>query len=175
MQMQKLENKNDLTQAELNKILSYDPVTGIFRWKKALAKRIRVGDIAGNLRSSDGYIIITIRGIGFYAHRLAWRMITGEWPEVIDHINRSRADNRWSNLRAVTHLENNRNRSLPKSNRSGYMGVYPLDCGRFRAQIRALGTYYHLGLFDDAADAHKAYLAAAAKLHGGYNSGATAL
>jgi hypothetical protein len=42
------------------------------------------------------------------AHRVAWLLHTGEDPGtlVIDHINRQRNDNRISNLRPLTHVQN---------------------------------------------------------------------
>ena len=36
--------------------------------------------------------------------------MTGDWPkEMLDHINRNPADNRWCNLREVTRAENRLN------------------------------------------------------------------
>ena len=42
----------------------------------------------------------------------------------IDHINHDRTDNRFSNLRVVTPLENRKNTRLYRSNKGGIMGVY---------------------------------------------------
>jgi len=44
--------------------------------------------------------MITINGIQQYAHRLAWLYEKGEWPYTyIQHKNREKADNRFSNLK----------------------------------------------------------------------------
>src|SRR5687768_7691585 len=57
-----------------------------------------------------------------------------EW----DHINRDPRDNRRSNLRPVTDVENGRNRGINRNNRSGIRGV-DLHDGRWRAQISMPG------------------------------------
>ncbi|WP_428999737.1 HNH endonuclease signature motif containing protein [Stenotrophomonas maltophilia] len=45
-------------------------------------------------------------------HRLAWLYMTGQWPSgEIDHINHDRSDNRWHNLRDVSHQANQQNRA----------------------------------------------------------------
>lgn len=72
----------------------------------------------------QGYIVIGVDGITEYAHRIAWAISKGYWPNGIDHINGDRADNRISNLREVSHKENHKNRSIPKNNKSGVVGVY---------------------------------------------------
>ena len=50
--------------------------------------------------------------------RVIWAMQTGSWPvaEILDHINRDRADNRLSNLRAVDRPANMRNRPYYSKN-----------------------------------------------------------
>lgn len=49
----------------------------------------------------------------------------GYLPEnPVDHINRNRSDNKWNNLREVSHSCNSRNMDKPKTNTSGVVGVY---------------------------------------------------
>jgi hypothetical protein len=43
--------------------------------------------------------------------------------ECIDHINRNTMDNRKSNLRPCTHIQNQYNKGLFKNNKTGYKGV----------------------------------------------------
>jgi hypothetical protein len=76
----------------------------------------------------------------------------------VDHINRNRLDNRRCNLRAVTHAVNTKNNSLSKRNKSGFRGV-SLDkpSGRWKASISKGGKQFHLGYFDNKADAARAY------------------
>lgn len=82
----------------------YDTTTGLFRplvhqvndfnGIDVLTVPVTVGRV-----DHDGYVIIPFRGKRYPAHRLAWRMVTGEWPSRrVRHLNGLRFDNRWSNL-----------------------------------------------------------------------------
>ena len=111
-----------LTQLRLKEMLEYNQKTGEFLWKKKPNKRIVVGGVAGRV-ITHGYKGITIDGVSYLAHRLAFFYMTGETPNEIDHINHDRADNRWSNLRESTRLKNSRHLRLDRRNKSGCNGV----------------------------------------------------
>jgi len=82
----------------------YDMTTGLFRSLVHQVNEFNGVDILPIPRpvgrvDHDGYVIIPFRGKRYPAHRLAWRMVTGEWPERrVRHLNGLRFDNRWSNL-----------------------------------------------------------------------------
>lgn len=104
-----------LTVEFLREILSYDPNTGIFIWKKTLSNRNKVGNVAGTI-SDRGYIVITINKKRLMAHRLAWMHYFGSEPNgVIDHLDGVHANNRISNLRDVEQVLNTRNNRLSKT------------------------------------------------------------
>lgn len=86
---------------------------------------------------------------------------------IVDHINGNRLDNRKSNLRVCTLLENARARRK-FSGSSRYKGVSKLR-KRWRAQIRAYGVDRHLGVFATEEEAALAYNAAAQILHGEFS------
>ncbi|MDD0156969.1 HNH endonuclease signature motif containing protein, partial [Shigella flexneri] len=74
-------------------------------WKKKLSARGAVGKVAGTI--SYGYNAINIDGVRYFAHRLAWLYVYGEWPkQEIDHIDRNRRNNAISNLRDVSRVVN---------------------------------------------------------------------
>lgn len=113
-----------ITAKRLRQLLNYDPETGEFVWRVDRGGRFKVGMKAGCVDISSGYVHIRIERKKYYAHRLAWLYVHGTWPKEIDHISRSRFDNRMSNLReAVEHIYNTRNRSISNSNSSGVTGV----------------------------------------------------
>ena len=143
--------------------LSYDPVTGLLTWKKTKG-RANAGDVAGSI-AKNGYVTVRIDGMLLYAHRIAWFLMTGIWPDRIDHANGKRHDNTWLNLRSVSQAENNRNALVKRTNKSGYKGVSAFGSG-FRATITILGKAKHLGCFPDAKQAAQAYDDAAIAHHG---------
>ena len=137
----------------LREILSYDPETGIFRWKVAKSTKIRVGDKAG-FKHGTGYIRIKVDSSPMLAHRLAWLHFYGCYPaNQIDHINGKREDNRILNLRDVTGRENTRNSRKRTRNTSGFTGVSFHKLSK-RWQSRISNKY--LGIFYDIQDAIRA-------------------
>lgn len=155
-----------LTAARLRKILDYDPLTGVFRWKVRRGP-IMAGVAAGTMRP-NGDIRILVDGKGYYAHRLAWLYVHGRWPkEQVDHINRDRSDNSLGNLREAAHGQNRANSIKNRNNKSGYKGVcYRPNLGLWVAQITHKKTVIYLGCFDSPQKAHVAYVGAASRLHG---------
>jgi hypothetical protein len=157
-------DKTTITAEELRARLRYDPETGIFSsivpWARWAGKAQLTGVIIG-----AGYVAIHVKGRRYYAHRLAWLYMTGEWPnEEIDHINRDRKDNRWANLRAATRSTNCQN----SRGRGRYLKGTKFDprCGSWLARIHVNKREIHLGSFRTEAEAHAAYVEAAKKYHG---------
>ena len=148
-------------------VLSYDAETGVFRWKVAVARRIKGGDIAGS-ECHQGYWVIRLDKRIYKAHRLAWLYVHGEWPAGdIDHINGVRLDNRIANLRDVSRSVNIQNlRRARSDNKCGLLGVSPHG-RRWRAVITLEGQRQHIGHFDTPEIAHQAYLEAKLEIHEG--------
>lgn len=146
--------------------LDYDPETGVFRWRTARVKS-RVGTIAGAV--SNGHRAILIDGRLYGAHILAWLLMTGEWPSShIDHRDLNGDNNAWLNLRLAGKRENAQNTGRRADNSSGFKGVaWDGKRRKWRADIRVPnGPRKHLGMFDDPAEGHAAYVAAAQHLFG---------
>lgn len=158
-----------ISHSRLLEVLKYDPKNGEFIWLVAPRKNTPAGSIAGSLKP-DGYIRITIEGIRYQAHRLAWFYMHGVWPpEKVDHENRVRSDNRKSNLRLATHSQNLANSCRPSHNTSGFKGVsWNRAMNKWLAQIQADGQNTNLGYFSDPKEAHQAYVDAARQLYGEY-------
>ncbi len=144
----------------LRSLLSYDPATGVFRWragrKGVPASR---GGIAGGL--CHGRLVICVLGIRYEASRLAWLYMTGRPPEAeVDHRDVDCLNNRWANLRAATRSQNNANRKTPPNTIVGLKGVQKRR-KKWVAKIKAGGVQKYLGTFDTPEAAHEAYTEAA--------------
>lgn len=151
-----------LTAKQLCEFLTYDPGTGIFRWRVARNNRIKAESVAGSLHRGTGYHEIHINGRTYLAHRLAWLYMTGDWPpHDIDHRNLVKDDNRWSNLREATQSLNNANRRVMGNSKTGVKGVTKIR-SRYRAQITINGERIYLGYYKTVAEAAAIYAEAAA-------------
>lgn len=157
-----------LTQARLKELLHYNPETGVFTWLSHHWRR-SIGKSAGT-KTATGYIQIDINRKPFYAHRLAWLYVYGEFPKYhIDHINIVRDDNRLANLRACEPLENSWNVKKRSHNKTGFRGVYwNKRAKKFRAQISICKVKTYLGEYDTPEQASAAYEAKAKELHGAF-------
>jgi len=152
----------------LKELLIYDKDTGQFTWRITIGQRAYAGKIANKIQASTGYIFIGIKGKQYSAHRLAWLYTYGDWPKYnIDHIDGNRANNKISNLRDVPHFVNMQNkRHASKNNSTGYLGVRKTG-KKFSAVIVVNKKPMYLGTFDDAKEAHQAYIEAKRKYHQG--------
>lgn len=156
-------------------VLDYDPKNGTFIWKHREDVHHEVnaryaGKLAGGV-NGRGYTYIEIKGRAFRAHRLAWLLVYGSWPDrLIDHINGNVADNRIQNLRLANSQQNGANRRKKFSSKSGYKGVSASRWGGWVAQITINGKNRHLGTFSTPELAHEAYMAAAIGAYGDFAS-----
>ena len=145
---------------EFRDFLNYDPESGLFTWKIDRSRGVKAGDIAGSI-NKRGYVVLSILNKRYKAHRLAWFMTYGEWPEQIDHINQCKSDNRIVNLREANPAINAKNKGLYKSNKSGVNGVtWCKNTNKWKVQIRVKNELIYLGVFDDIEKAKQVRLQA---------------
>lgn len=150
----------------LRKLLRYEPDTGRLFWRPREPGTMSSNPLFSDQKAADtwnkrfagkpalcskwasGYLRGTLLSKNCYAHRVIWKMVTGEDAPNIDHINGDKCDNRFCNLRSVTKAENARNAKLYSPNRSGCPGVKPAPKGgRWEARIKKDGVTYVLGTF----------------------------
>ena len=147
--------------AELARSLfTYEPDTGVLRWRVRTHQKNQVGDVAGTV-TKLGYVRVMYKQRCYMGHRVAWAVHHGVWPEKqVDHRNRRRGDNRIANLRLATQAQNARNASAPRDGVSGVRGVQFLASkgGVWRSVVRTGGKTYYFGhhhTFEAAVEARR--------------------
>lgn len=160
---------NTLHSSYLDQLFSYNQNTGELRWKEDRGSA-HAGDLAGTLRS-DGYLRVSVDGKLYYVHRIAWAMVHDEWPELLDHIDGHRSNNRIKNLRVASKSQNAANCLIRSDNSSGYRGVsWCKNSNRWRANIQKDNKQSSLGYFLSKEDAALAYLKAHNQVFGEFSN-----
>lgn len=107
---------------------------------------------------TNGYIICNLKYnkkmYSIHAHTLSWYLYYNEVPNLIDHINRIKTDNRIENLRNVNQTIN----CINRSNVKGYHLHKPTN--KYRARIVINKKQITIGYFETQQDAHEAYIEA---------------
>lgn len=163
----------------LRKFFRYEPETGFLFWRERPVEDFKTVSrwkawnktYAGTralASCTDGrYLRGTIAGDAYYAHRVVWAIVYGEWPDgEVDHIDLDKKNNAISNLRLATRSENMRNRSALSRNKIGIKGVS--RCSRtpkWIAQISVNGRNRTIGRFNCPTAARLAYIKANAEHH----------
>lgn len=161
----------------------YDYLHAVFEYKdgkllwkidKPNAKR-KAGDEAGNF-DDRGYRKLTLSGGTFAAHRIIYFMLTGEQPNVVDHIDGDLTNNRIENLRPADVSTNNWNAKLRKDSSTGVKGVgFDKTHGVFKAYVNKLGKRVNVGTYRSIEEATKAVISARREMHDSFaNNGVTA-
>jgi len=157
------------TADQVRSMIGYDPSSGVFT-RTGSGRGIRKTGSVGTVKP-DGRREISIFGSRHYAHRIAWIIMTGSWPEnVIDHIDGDPSNNIWSNLRDVTVAENiqNQRRGQSKNRENPLIGAALIAAkNKWVAQITVGRKKTHIGYFDSEIEAHTAYVAVKRLIHKG--------
>lgn len=156
-----------LTQKRLKELLVLDVSSYNFFWLKHRSRLAKPGLIAGCLHKISGYWVITIDRRPYYAHRLVWLYLYGEFPlNTLDHINGNGLDNNIENLRLATQAQNMQNMAIKINNTSGHVGIsWDKANQKWHASITCNRKRQHLGFFVEKQDAINAYLLAKKRLH----------
>lgn len=150
----------------LRELFIYNEKTGI------LTRRITVnnckakkGDVAG---WGKRYLQVEIDEKKYLVHRVIWKMVTGEEPNLIDHWDLDKLNNRWVNLRDGTKTQNQGNRTARKDNALGHKGIHWDDeRKKFVAQLGRSGERW-MRRFDSLDEAKAAHLSKSVEWYGPY-------
>lgn len=163
----------------LRALFEYSPGTGVLLWKARepktkidrLFNSVNAGKPAGTKgsgRAGNQYLVVGIERTYFKAHRIIWKMMTGEEPpEFIDHKDGDNFNNRWNNYRAADNGTNLQNAKLRRDNKTGVKGVcWEAKRQKYVATIAVNKRYLKVGRFDSLEEAKRAINDARERLHG---------
>jgi hypothetical protein len=164
--------KDTISHEKLLELLDYDAETG------ELVRRCNVRGLGPNriggrprFEGPNGYAAIGADSLKYLYHRLVWFWHHNEWPEVIDHVDGDKQNNRIENLRACTQSQNLCNAQIPSDNKSGFKGVsWSSSANKWRARCGLHKVQHNLGVFDTREEAAEAVRAFRSGLHGAYTN-----
>lgn len=154
------------TQAELQALLDYDPVSGTLTWKNRPESMFKTasasltwnkrfaGKPAFTAKRDDGYFGGSINYTNYLAHRIIFKYLHGYDPVQVDHDDRDRSNNAANNLVDASAMTNSQNSKLYSNNTSGTVGVHwSKKEKRWIASITLNYKNKRLGAFIDIQDA----------------------
>ena len=135
------------TRDQLRSFFDYDPETGVITWKIGRRRGFPAGSVG-----KAGYLYVFVEGKrNVRVHRLIWKWMTNEDPELdVDHIDRNRSNNRWSNLRTLSRADNTRN------NGAAHVGIHKAS-GLWYSRVRVNYRWISFGYYRTRAEAEAAY------------------
>ena len=152
---------------EISNYIKYNPTYGEVVWEVSRNSNAPAGSII-NSKHKHGYIQFKFNYKMYLAHRVAWFLYYGEWPKgFIDHIDGVRDNNKITNLRLATRLENSHNRLPNKRSKSPFKGVaFVKKSNRWQVQISYNKKVIYIGQYDTDLEAAIAYNIKATQLFG---------
>jgi hypothetical protein len=154
-----------LTQEILLKAFEYKD--GNLYWKNPTSRSVKAGDEVGC--NNNGYRLARVKGKYIQTHRAIFLMHFGYLPEIIDHIDGNKSNNKIENLRAATKAQNAWNSKIASNNKSGIRGVsWNKQTSKWKVAINVDGRAIHLGRFSNIKDAQKVIESARIQYHGKY-------
>jgi hypothetical protein len=127
-----------ITADNVNINFEYDAVSGNLYRKLGTRRKLLSN------KDTRGYIHFMFDYKRYLAHRIIFLIMRGAIPKAVDHINGTKTDNRWVNLRDVTTSENSCNTKLRSDNSTGVKGIRYTESGvrRYIAQVNLAGKQY---------------------------------
>lgn len=109
----------------------------------------------------DGYVRGKIKNKDYYLHRY---LLNPKKDEIIDHIDNNKANNKLSNLRISTFIQNSQNRNKKQGCSSKYIGVCYVY-NKWQSTIKYNKNTHRIGLFNSEIEAAIEYNKKARELY----------
>lgn len=165
------------SQEMLNTLLRYDETEGLLYWRprdvSLFEDKAHSASHTCNRWNSkfankealaclgqDGYLKGSINNQLVRAHRVIWKMLTGEDAINVDHIDGNRVNNRKANLRSVDATGNRRNAARHFDSKAPFQGVRKTTNGLWQAYITVDYKWTNLGCYETIPEAIAARKAA---------------
>lgn len=146
-------NKAEITLENLHEYFEYH-ADGYLINKKDRGRTAKAGQKTCK-DSRKTYAQVLLNGKPTREHRIIWALHYGYWPNVIDHVDGDRLNNKISNLENVDHKTNIRRASSKKA------GVFfNTHSNKWHAKITVDNKTVHVGLFSTREDASAARIEA---------------
>lgn len=121
----------------------------LFEYKDGILYSKKTGQSVGN-KHHTGYRYFYIAGKQYNAHRMIFLMHHGYLPELVDHIDNDRSNDRIENLRPATWSQNLQNMKMRHSNTSGYKNVtWTKSKNKWTVALNVNKKYKFVGRFDN--------------------------
>jgi uncharacterized protein YkuJ len=151
-----------LTKDYLNSILEYRDGNLYCRVSRGAAK---AGKQVGYKRK-DGASNVCVDKKLYLLHRIVFLMHHGYLPDMVDHIDGNRANNRIENLREATHSQNACNANARFDNKVGIKNItYYKANNTYVVRVRVNNDRKYIGSFDDLELAELVAIEARNKYH----------
>jgi hypothetical protein len=161
-----------VNRSTLERLFTFDIEGGRIFWKTPPYNHPRLlGKEAGSARPTHNkkrYWVIKINKKAWKRGHLIFFMASGRWPKpCIDHIDGNSLNDKISNLRKATIMQNAWNHRSRRKQSLLPMGVRKTpDSGRYEARIAYKKVQIHLGTYATPRGARIAYLAKRKELYG---------
>ncbi len=97
------------------------------------------GRVCSKRPNAEGYLVVKYECKQYKQHRVIFFLHNGYMPELVDHKDQDKANNRPTNLRDATASINMHNCGATAKSRTGIKGVFPTPDGYYKAQLKING------------------------------------
>lgn len=157
----------------LKELLDYDQNSGSLLWKSKVDdgpvnrrwNTLIAGKTAGSLPKKSEYWWISIDDENHLLHRVIFKWMTGRDPQLVDHADGNKLNNRWNNLREASENQNRCN-SLNRPGKSGVKGLSQTRQGKWKGTVYLNRKRYTTPSFVQKQDAINALDILRSNIHG---------
>lgn len=160
-------SKKDLLLNQKDLLEKFQYLDGKLLIKKCYRKN-KIGSEAGHC-GNNGYWVVNFNDDQYLAHRIIFFIHHGYLPELIDHIDRDKLNNRIENLRECTRSQNALNKNLHKNADTKYYGLIFMNYNKqpkYIVKIRINGKVRFFGSYISEIEAVLVYNREAVRHHG---------